>query len=102
MAGPKKPIGWAADSPAAPVEHMAADHRRADVPVSQKFLDRPDIVAVFREMRGKGMAQRVRAGWLGDTSLQSCLLSDQAHLLPEDCIAQETGARSGLGSGWRH
>lgn len=58
----EEPIGWAADSPAAPVEHMGVDHRRADVPVPQKFLDRPDLLAVFQEMRGQGMAQGVRAG----------------------------------------
>jgi hypothetical protein len=36
---------------------MGVDHRRADIPVSQELLDRPDVVAVFEEMGGEGMAR---------------------------------------------
>ena len=49
---------------------MGVDHRRADIPVSQELLDRPDVIAVFEEMGGEGMAQGVRAGGLGDASLE--------------------------------
>ncbi len=53
---------------------MSVDHCRADVPVSQKFLDCPDIVPVFQEMRGKGMAQGVRASGLQNPRLEPGLL----------------------------
>jgi len=49
---------------------MGVDHSRADVPVSQKFLDCPDIVPVFKEMCGKGMAQGVRARGLQNARLE--------------------------------
>lgn len=50
-------VGWAADPHSAPIQYMGIDHRRADISVPQQFLYSPDVVAVFQEMRGKGMAQ---------------------------------------------
>jgi hypothetical protein len=37
--------------------YLPRDHRRADIPVSQKLLNRPDVVAVFEEMGGKGVPE---------------------------------------------
>lgn len=38
------------DTSAAAVQDVGVDHRRTDVPVSQQFLDRADIVPVFEQM----------------------------------------------------
>src|SRR5262249_41553409 len=45
---------------------MRVDHRRADVPVSQEFLHRPDIVTVLEEMGREAVPQAVTSGALGD------------------------------------
>jgi len=47
------------DTFATPVQHMRVNHRRVDVLMAQQFLNRPDVVAIFKQMRGKRMAQRV-------------------------------------------
>lgn len=36
--------------------------------MAQKFLDRSDVVAVFQQMRGEGMPERVACGSLGQSS----------------------------------
>jgi hypothetical protein len=41
----------------APVQDMCIDHRRSHVFVTQKFLDRADVISILQKMRGKGMAQ---------------------------------------------
>jgi len=38
---------------------MRVNHRRFDVLMAQQFLNRPDVVVIFKQMRGKRMAQRV-------------------------------------------
>ena len=45
---------------------MGIDHGRTDVLMSKEFLDRPDIVAVLKQMGGKGMSEGVTTGRLGD------------------------------------
>jgi hypothetical protein len=40
-------------SVAALVEDMGVDHRRADVPMPEQFLNRLDVVAVFQQVRGE-------------------------------------------------
>lgn len=46
---------------------MGVDHRRADVPMPEEFLNRPDVEAVLQQVRGKGVAQGVARGGLGET-----------------------------------
>jgi hypothetical protein len=41
------------------VEHVRVDHRRADIAVAQQFLDRPDVMARFEQVRRERVAQRV-------------------------------------------
>jgi hypothetical protein len=36
---------------------MGIDHRRTDILVTKQFLNRPDIVTFFQQMRSKGMAK---------------------------------------------
>ena len=45
---------------------MRVKHSRADILVSQEFLYRTDIVAVFEEMGGKAVAQGVTASTFWD------------------------------------
>ena len=52
---------------------MGVNHGRSDVGVSEQLLNRADIVAIFQQMGGKGMAHGVRAGWLRDASLEPCV-----------------------------
>lgn len=55
-------IRGASHSLASPVEHLRVDHRRLDVLVAEQLLDGANVVAVFEQMSGKGMAQGVAAG----------------------------------------
>src|SRR4029450_13724427 len=43
----------------ATVQDVGVDHRRRDVAVAHQFLDRPDVVDRFEEVRGERAAQRV-------------------------------------------
>jgi hypothetical protein len=56
----------AADADAPAIEDMRIDHCRADIPVSQQFLDRTDVRARFEEVRGESVAERMRRGRLRD------------------------------------
>lgn len=50
---------------ATPVQHMRIDHRSLEVLVTEKFLNSPDIVAAFQELRGEGMTECVAGGSFG-------------------------------------
>ena len=56
---------------AASIQDMCIDHRGRHVLVSEEFLDRPNVVPVFKKMGCEGMAKRVATGRLGDSSLAS-------------------------------
>jgi hypothetical protein len=47
---------WAADPTGAVTQDVRVDHRRRDVAVAQEFLDGPDVVSTFEQMRGKRVA----------------------------------------------
>ncbi len=49
---------------------MGVNHRRTDVHVPEQFLNSSDVIAIFKQMGGKGMAQGVRAGRLCDAGLE--------------------------------
>jgi len=62
------------------VEDMSIDHCGSDIPVSQKLLDCPDVVAGFEEMSGEGVAEGV-AGCAGgqaglDHGISDCSLDE--------------------------
>ena len=59
-------IQWAPDTGAFSVQDMGVDHRRLEVLVIRELLDRADVVAVFQEVRGEGVAERVAGGPLRD------------------------------------
>src|SRR5512139_3074985 len=62
-----KDVHRAPYTPTAPVQDMGVDHRRADIPVSEQFLYRPDVVAILEQMSGEGVAE----GMAGDVFLDS-------------------------------
>jgi hypothetical protein len=37
---------------------MGVNHRSLDVLVAEMFLNSPDVVAAFQELRGKGMTEQ--------------------------------------------
>jgi len=75
--GPPVPEGQsvygASDPPPAAVQNVGVNHGRTDIGVSEQLLNRADIVAIFQQMGGKGMAHGVRAGWLRDAGLEPCI-----------------------------
>src|SRR3989442_6299653 len=67
-------ISRALDSPAAPVQDMGVDHRRAHVLMAQQLLDRPNIIPVLRQQGLKGVAKRMAASRVGVPCFQSAFL----------------------------
>ena len=49
----------AAYSPPAALQHMRVEHSRADILVSQEFLDRTNVIPIFQKVRRKGVPQRM-------------------------------------------
>ena len=52
---------------------MQVNHRRADVFVAEKLLDRSQIDSSLQQMRGKTMSQRMRSHALQDLCAVCCL-----------------------------
>ena len=50
----------------ASVEDMRIDHGRTDVLMPKEFLDRPNIIAVLKQMGRKRMPEGVATGRFGD------------------------------------
>jgi hypothetical protein len=76
-----------ANASGAPVEHVRVDHCRAHVGVAEQLLNRPDIVAVFEEMRRERMPERVARGafrdprrphGVADSALEHRLVQEQS------------------------
>jgi len=68
-AGPPKIVRLierAADSQSATIEDVRVDHGGLDVLVAEEFLHGADVVAGHEQVRGKAVAERVRADGLGD------------------------------------
>jgi len=61
---------------AALVEHVGVDQCRLDILMSEEFLDRPDVVAILKQMRGEGMAERLGRRMLHQARL--CLVIGRA------------------------
>ncbi len=51
---------------ATPVENMGVDHGRLDVLVTEKLLDRPDVMPSLKQVGGEGVAEGVRCDRLGE------------------------------------
>ena len=59
---------------AASVQDMGIDHGRADILVPKEFLDGTDVIACFKQMRGKGMSEGVTTDMLRFTSPYNSVL----------------------------
>ena len=97
-------IHWASDYSPATVQDMGVNHGGTDVGVSEKLLNCANIVAIFQQMGGKGMAHGVRAGWLPDAPLEppifDGLLEDRfmevvSALFPSESVDIINGFRTG-------
>ena len=49
-------------------QDVGVNHGRGNVLMSQKLLDRTDVVATFKQMRGKTVPERVTTRGLGNAS----------------------------------
>jgi hypothetical protein len=53
-------VGWTRDAGWAAVEDVRVDLSRTHIIVAEQFLNGADVASIFQEVRGEGMAQRVR------------------------------------------
>lgn len=77
-------------TPPSPVQYVGIQHRRTHVPMPKPFLNRPDIIAIFPQMRGEGVLQGVAAHQLGQARLASASLrahcsTDSSTRCPRRC-----------------
>jgi len=49
-------VCWTLDATTTSIEHVGVDHRRADVAMSQQFLNRADVIPIFEQMGREGVA----------------------------------------------
>jgi hypothetical protein len=66
-------------SQGAAVEPMGVDHRGPHILVAQQLLDGVDVLAPLQQMGGKGMAEGMAAGGLGDPCSCHSLLHGPLH-----------------------
>lgn len=59
-------VKGAANSPASFVEDMGVDHGCRNVFVAEQFLHRANVIAVFKQMGGEGVTERMAGRPLGD------------------------------------
>lgn len=58
-----------ADTCRSAVQDMHIDHRRFDIAMLQRLLNRSNVRAAFKQMRGEGMVEGVARSPLGKTGL---------------------------------
>lgn len=59
---------------AASVQDMGIDHGRADVLLPKEILDGADVIACFKQMRGKGISEGVTTDMLNYARIADCFL----------------------------
>lgn len=67
-------VGVALHRHAGTVEHVGVDHGGADVAVTEKFLNRPDIVTGFQQMRRERVPERVAGNPFGQACFAGSFL----------------------------
>lgn len=75
-----QPVQWTPDTRRSPMKHVRVDHRRLDVAMAQQLLNRSNVRAAFKQVRGKGMPEgaclcqghgrQVADGLVGEASLR--------------------------------
>jgi hypothetical protein len=92
----------AGDAEGASIQYVGVDFGRADVFMSEEFLDRPDVVATFKEVCCKAVTEAVAGDALGNAHASSgrrdCTLHDG---LVKVVAATLRGGRVVVGSGRR-
>src|SRR3990172_1845538 len=78
----------------AAVEDVGVNHRGTDVPVTQQFLDRPDVVSVLEQVGGERVTERVAGDVLFDAG-QSRRIFDGA--LKDGFVQMMSTPNSGFG-----
>jgi hypothetical protein len=58
-------VHWTIAPLLASVQHMSVYHGCLHIPMSEEFLNRADVIAIFQQVRGKRMPQRVAVDRLG-------------------------------------
>ena len=100
--GLRSAVEGAADAPRAAIQDVGVDHRRGHVCVAEQLLDGADVVAVFEQMGGKGMAESMGGCVLGDgggacgggkSTLDGCFVEVVAPQLAR--VSVEIAARGG-------
>ena len=78
-------VDGAANASRSPVEDMGVDHRRLHIAMTQKLLDRSDIVTAFQQVSCEGMAKSVTVH-VGQESVNSLFghLRRMAHVVEID------------------
>jgi hypothetical protein len=66
MSRDRQPIHRALDPGRPAVEDVRVDHDGAHVAVTEQLLDRPDVVAVFKQVGRERVAERVAGGAFWD------------------------------------
>jgi hypothetical protein len=61
------------------MKHMRIDHRRFDIAMSQQLLNGSYVRAAFKQVRGKGMAERMAGGSFRETGHQHGLSDGLLH-----------------------
>jgi hypothetical protein len=67
-------VHWTIDPLPTPVQHMCVYHHCLHIPMSEEFLNRADVIAIFQQVRGKRMPQRVAVDRLGQPYVTRGLL----------------------------
>ena len=86
---------WAHNRRTAPADNVGVDLGGTQIRVTKLLLNRADIHAPFEQMRGEGVAQRMRADAASHTGRGDALLQDACDATCRQAIAeavQEDGA----------
>jgi lambda repressor-like predicted transcriptional regulator len=90
-----KTVQRAADASSTHFQHMRVDHGGGHAAVTEQLLHRADVIASLQQVRGKGMAQRMRRGRLGDAcALHGALEGPLKGLVVQMMAAHHAAARS--------
>lgn len=68
-------IKGASDTGRTLIKNMGVNHRGFDIAMAKQFLDRTDIVAIFKQMCGKRVPERMTGGSFHQVSLDYGLMN---------------------------
>ena len=71
---PLERVRWAANAQSTTIEYVRVDHRGAQIPVAQEFLDRPNVRAGFEMMSSERVTEGVARRPFRDTCREHGIL----------------------------